>query len=49
LVVPAAIAKKKLLLAVTASNSAGSSVKSVISGATVTAASVRPLALRAIL
>ena len=49
LVVPATVAKKKLLLAVTATNSAGSTVKSVISGATVTAASVSPLALRAIL
>jgi hypothetical protein len=49
LVVPAAAATKKLLLAVTATNSVGSTVKSVISSAAVSAASISPLALRAIL
>lgn len=47
LVVPASAASKKLLLAVTATNSVGST--SVISGAAVAAASIVPLALRAIL
>lgn len=49
LVVPATAASKKLLLAVTATNSVGSSVKSAISSAAVSAASISPLALRAIL
>ncbi|MEN9992607.1 MAG: hypothetical protein RLY83_177 [Actinomycetota bacterium] len=49
LVVPAAAATKKLLLAVTATNSVGSTVKSVMSSAAVSAATISPLALRAIL
>ena len=48
LIVPA-MSGKKLLLAVTATNSAGSALKTVISGQTVAAASISPLALRAIL
>ena len=49
LVVPSTMSGKKLLLTVTATNSAGSAVKSYISGSTVAAASLSPLALRAIL
>jgi hypothetical protein len=49
LVVPQTSATKKILLAVTATNSVGSVVKSAISAASVTAASISPLALRAIL
>ncbi|MFM2384378.1 MAG: hypothetical protein RL166_252, partial [Actinomycetota bacterium] len=49
LVVPATAATKKLLLVVTATNSAGSTVRSVISSAAVAAASIVPLALRAII
>jgi hypothetical protein len=49
LVVPQTSATKKILLAVTATNSVGSVTKSAISAASVTAASLSPLALRAIL
>lgn len=49
LVVPQGSATKKILLAVTATNSVGSVVKSAISASAVTVASLSPLALRAIL
>ena len=49
LVVPQSSATKKILLAVKATNSVGSVVKSAISAAGVTAAAISPLALRAIL
>ncbi len=49
LVVPQTSAAKKILLAVTATNSVSSVVKSAITATTVTAAALSPLALRAIL
>ena len=49
LVVPQTSATKKILLAITATNSVGSVVKSVMSASGVTAASLSPLALKAIL